>query len=288
MTNPIFLTAKRGPAITFAALSTVILIFLPIVSGVYLSAGKSNPAPKIANALLAKSEFRDAAANKLIENISKDSEGIEALLFEAKAKEIRAALSDAMGTKAFEDEVVVITQKAYNFYIDGDAQSGSIDIRPIASMALKAFSKVAPLLSLAEGQIKDIAPINLTSSKSDIDLKQIKTGFTGLVFVLWIGFILFSALYWRFASNLHNALKFSGIQSSVFAVISILIFLIGSAAGGSIGGNSADQLPQIAIPIVAQVLISPFLTLAILGLITTVALVGYLYTLVKKQLKPSN
>ena len=100
MTNTIFLTAKRGPAIAFAALSTVILIFLPIVSGVYLSVGKSNPAPKIANALLAKSEFRDAAANKLIENISKDSEGIQALLFEAKAKEIRVALSDAMGTKA--------------------------------------------------------------------------------------------------------------------------------------------------------------------------------------------
>jgi hypothetical protein len=61
--------------------------------------------------------------------------------------------------------------------------------------------------------------------------------------------------------------------------------LIGSATGGSIGGNSADQLPQIAIPIVAQALISPFLTLAILGFITTVALVGYLYKLVKKQLQ---
>ena len=99
---------------------------------------------------------------------------------------------------------------------------------------------------------------------------------------------MFSALYWRFASNLQNALKFSGIQSAIFAVISILIFLIGSAAGGSIGGNSADQLPQIAIPIVAQALISPFLTLAILGFITTMALVGYRYTVVKKQLKPSN
>jgi hypothetical protein len=264
------------------------LIFLPIVSGVYLAVGKSNPAPKIANALLAKSEFRDAAANKLIENISKDSEGIQALLFEAKAKEIRVALSDAMGTKAFEDEVVVITQKAYDFYVDGDAQSGSIDIRPIASMALKAFSKVAPLLSLAEGQIKDISPIALTSSKSDVDLKQIKNGFTWLVFLLWVGFILFSALYWRFASNLHNGLKFAGIQSAVFAAISILIFLIGSAAGGSIGGNSADQLPQIAIPIVAQALISPFLTLAILGFIVSAILVGYLFKMVRKQLKSSN
>jgi hypothetical protein len=64
--------------------------------------------------------------------------------------------------------------------------------------------------------------------------------------------------------------------------------LIGSAAGGSIGGNSADQLPQIAIPIVAQALISPFLTLAILGFITTMALVGYLFKMVRKQLKASN
>ena len=288
MTNPIFLTAKRGPAITFAVLSTVLLIILPIVSGVYLAVGKSNPAPKIAHSLLAKSELRDAAANKLIENISKDTKGAEALLFKAKGKEIREALSDAMGTKAFEDEVVVITQKAYDFYVDGDTQAATIDIRPIASMALTAISEVNPLFSLAKDQIKDIAPIDLKSGDSDINLVQIKKRFTGVVFVLWIGFILFSALYWRFASNLHNALKFSGIQSAIFAVISILIFLIGSAAGGSIGGNSADQLPQIAIPIVAQALISPFLTLAILGFITTMALVGYLYTLVKKQLKPSN
>lgn len=288
MTNPIFLTAKRGPAITFAVLSTVLLIILPIVSGVYLAVGKSNPAPKIAHSLLAKNEFRDAAANKLIESISKDTKGAEALLFKNKGKEIRVALSDAMGTKAFEDEVVGITHKAYDFYVDGDSQSATIDIRPIASMALTAISKVNPLFSLAEDQIKDIAPIDLKSGDSDINLVQIKKEFTGLVFVLWIGFILFSALYWRFTSNLHNGLKFAGIQSAVFAVISILIYLIGSAAGSSIASKSTDALPQIAIPIVAKAVISPFLTLAILGLTTTVALVGYLYTLVKKQLKPSN
>lgn len=288
MTNSIFLTAKRGPAIAFAVLSTVLLIVLPIVSGVYLAVGKSNPAPKIAHSLLAKSEFRDAAANKLIESISKDTKGAEALLFKNKGKEIRVALSDAMGTKAFEDEVVGITHKAYDFYVDGDTQAATIDIRPIASMALTAISKVNPLFSLAKDQIKDIAPIDLKSGDSDINLVQIKKEFTGLVFVLWIGFVLFSALYWRFASNLHNALKFAGIQSAVFAVISILIYLIGSAAGSSIGGNSTDQLPQIAIPIVAQALISPFLTLAILGLIATAILVGYLFTLVKKQLKPTN
>jgi len=288
MTNPIFLTAKRGPAITFALLSTLILIFLPIASGVYLAVGKSNPAPKIAHSLLAKSEFRDAAANKLVESISKDSKGAEALLFKEKAKEIRVAVSDAMGTKAFEDEVIGITHKAYDFYVDGDSQAATIDIRPIAAMALKAFSTVNPLFSLAKDQIKDIAPISLKSGDADIDLVQIKKAFTGLVFILWIGFILFSALYWRFASNFHNGLKFSGIQSAVFAVISILIYLIGSAAGGSIGSNSTESLAQIAIPIIAQSVISPFLTLAILGLITTVALVGYLYTLVKKQLKPSH
>ena len=82
MTNSLFLTARRGPAITFAVLSTVILIFLPIVSGVYLSVGKSNPAPKIANALLAKSEFRDAAANKLIENILMSNIEIKQILIE--------------------------------------------------------------------------------------------------------------------------------------------------------------------------------------------------------------
>lgn len=288
MKNPIFITAKRGPAITFAVLSTVILIFLPVVSGVYLAVGKSNPAPKIAHSLLVKSEFRDAAANKLIESISKDSKGAEALLFKAKGKEIRVALSDAMGTKAFEDEVVVITNKAYDFYVDGDSQAATIDIRPIAAMALTAISKVNPLFSLAEDQIKDIDPISLTSAKSDVDLKQIKDGFMWLVFLLWIGFILFSALYWRFASNLHNALKFSGIQSAVFAVISILIYLIGSAVGSNIDGNSADQLPQIAIPIIVQSVISPFLTLAFLGFIVSAMLVGYLFTLVKKQLKPGN
>jgi hypothetical protein len=74
MTNPIFLTAKRGPAIAFAVLSTGLLIVLPIVSGVYLAVGKSNPAPKIAHSLLAKSEFRDAAANKLIESIDPKEE----------------------------------------------------------------------------------------------------------------------------------------------------------------------------------------------------------------------
>ncbi|MSO32832.1 MAG: hypothetical protein EXQ80_00230 [Candidatus Nanopelagicaceae bacterium] len=57
MNSKIFLTAKRGPAIAFALLSTAILIFLPIVSGFYLAVGKSNPAPKIAHSLLAKSEF---------------------------------------------------------------------------------------------------------------------------------------------------------------------------------------------------------------------------------------
>jgi len=288
MTNPIFLTAKRGPAIAFAVLSTVLLIILPIVSGVYLAVGKSNPAPKIAHSLLAKSEFRDAAANKLIESISKDTEGAEALLFKDKGKEIRVALSDAMGTKAFEDEVVGITHKAYDFYVDGDTQAATIDIRPIASMALTAISEVNPLFSLAKDQIKDIAPIDLKSGESDIELVQIKKEFTGVVFVLWIGFILFSALYWRFASNLHNGLKFAGIQSAVFAVISILIYLIGSAVGSNIGSNSADQLPQIAIPIVAQSLLSPFLILAILGFITAAILVGYLFTLVKKQLKPSS
>lgn len=155
-------------------------------------------------------------------------------------------------------------------------------------MALKAFSKVASLFSLAEDQIKDIDLISLNSVKSDVDLKQIKGGFMWLVFLLWIGFILFSALYWKFPSNLHNVLKFSGIQSAVFVVISILIYLIGSAAGGSIGGNSADQLPQIAIPIVVQSVISPFLTLAFLGFIVSSMLVGYLFKMVRKQLKPTN
>lgn len=284
MTNPIFLTAKRGPAITFALLSTLILIILPIVSGVYLAVGKSNPAPKIAHSLLAKNEFRDAAANKLIESISKDTKGAEALLFKNKGKEIRVALSDAMGTKAFEDEVVGITHKAYDFYVDGDIQSATIDIRPIASMALTAISKVNPLFSLAEDQIKDIAPIALKSSKSDVNLKQIKNGFTGLVFVLWIGFILFSGLYWRFASNLHNGLKFAGIQSAVFAVISILIYLIGSAAGSSIASKSADALPQIAIPIVAKAVISPFLTLGVLGFVASGAIVGYLFLKIRGEL----
>ncbi|MCX6425583.1 MAG: hypothetical protein NTV47_02335 [Actinobacteria bacterium] len=284
MTNPIFLTAKRGPAITFALLSTLILIILPIVSGVYLAVGKSNPAPKIAHFLLAKSEFRDAAANKLIESISKDTKGAEALLFKAKGKEIRVALSDAMGTKAFEDEVVGITHKAYNFYVDGDSQSATIDIRPIASMALTAISKVNPLFSLAKDQIKDIAPIDLKSGDSDINLVQIKKEFTGLVFVLWIGFILFSALYWRFASNLHNGLKFAGIQSAVFAVISILIYLIGSAAGSSIASKTTDALPQIAIPIVAKAVISPFLTLGVLGFVASGAIVGYLFLKIRGEL----
>ena len=284
MTNPIFLTAKRGPAIAFALLSTLILIILPIVSGVYLAVGKSNPAPKIAHSLLAKSEFRDAAANKLIESISKDSKGVEALLFKANGKEIRVALSDAMGTKAFEDEIVGITHKAYDFYVDGDSQSATIDIRPIASMALTAISKVNPLFSLAKDQIKDIAPIDLKSGDSDINLVQIKKEFTGLVFVLWIGFILFTALYWRFASNLHNGLKFAGIQSAVFAVISILIYLIGSAAGSSIASKSTDALPQIAIPIVAKAVISPFLTLGVLGFVASGAIVGYLFLKIRGEL----
>jgi len=284
MTNPIFLTAKRGPAIAFALLSTLILIILPIVSGVYLAVGKSNPAPKIAHSLLAKSEFRDAAANKLIESISKDSKGVEALLFKANGKEIRVALSDAMGTKAFEDEIVGITHKAYDFYVDGDSQSATIDIRPIASMALTAISKVNPLFSLAKDQIKDIAPIDLKSGDSDINLVQIKKEFTGLVFVLWIGFILFTALYWRFASNFHNGLKFSGIQSAVFAVISILIYLIGSAAGSSIASKSTDALPQIAIPIVAKAVISPFLTLGVLGFVASGAIVGYLFLKIRGEL----
>ena len=288
MTNAILLTAKRGPAITFAVLSTAILIFLPIVSGVYLSVGKSNPAPKIAHSLLAKSEFRDAAANKLIESISKDSKGVEALLFKEKAKEIRVAVSDAMGTKAFEDEVIGITHKAYDFYVDGNSKASSIDIRPIALLALDAFSTVTPLFSVAKDQIKDLAPIDLKSGDADINLVQIKKQFTGIVFILWMGFILFSALYWRFASNLHNGLKFAGIQSAVFAVISILIYLIGSAVGGNIGADSGDTLAQLAIPIIVQSAISPFLTLAILGFIVSAILVGYLFKMVREQIKPIN
>ena len=282
MTEQILYKSRRGLAVTAGIFVFLLATLLPIVSGVWSIAGSGNPITPVTHSLLASEEFRNTAGQEFVTKALKDASGDEKRLLTEKGKNIAQALSGLLGQPAFETELNKITATAYEYFSNGAKSPTTIDVKPIANMALAALTQVDKEFANLKKEIGKLKPIDLKPQASGPDIVQIRK-ILNLVFFAVLGlFLIFNLIYLRYSRSVTAALRVIGSEFIYCGVIGLVINLVGSSVVKSQAAKSTEPIAQVAIPIVARQELAIFMTIGIVGLVVGLALQALSYTKFKK------
>lgn len=267
MTNPNWFKSQRGIALSASILMFILATLLPAITGFWSLLGKSNPAVPITHSLLRNSDFRSVAGQEFVNKLSSDATGDAKSLLAKKSNEISAAVSDLLSQPAFESEVDKITNTAYEFYVNGSQNAASIDVKPLASLALSSLSQVDKQFSKLKKEVDKVKPIELKPLENGPNFSQIRKNINLIFYLVLVFFILLNLLYVRYAKNLPSALRIVGSQFVYTGVIGLAINLVGNSVVSNIAEKNSQPLAKVAIPIVAHQELGIFMTFGGIALI---------------------
>ena len=282
MPTELLFKSRRRLAVTAGIFVFLLASILPIVTGVWSIAGFGNPITPITHALLTSTDFRNTAGEEFVRKALKDAAGDEKQLLTQKGKDISRALSNLLGEQAFESEINKVTTTAFDYFSTGAKMQTSIDMKPIANMALSALTNVDKDFSNLKEEIMKLKPITLKPQTSGPDIVQIRKILNLVFFGFIFLFVLLNLIYLRYSQSLSSALRTIGSEFIYFGVISLIINLVGGSVVKSVAEKNSDPLAQVAIPIVAREELAIFMTIGIVGLVVGAVLQVLTFTKFKK------
>lgn len=265
-------TARRGPAVTFAILTTVVGLLFSIALGVWLSVGAGNPATRAIHALADDAAFRDEAATFFVDKLTEDAGGDADAVLTRNEAAVMAALSDLIGTPEFTSELDSISDSARRWFVDGDRASASISLKPVVTQMVGTLEGVDPEFGALREGIASLDDLDLAGDGGNSpQFGGILTAMLGAVVGL---FVVAAACAYGYARMARSAAGAATTAGGILLGIGILMagaWFGATAAASSAASTQDEAVARTAIPIVASALASPFRTVGAVWLFLGIA-----------------
>jgi len=268
-----FFTARRGHAVAFTILTTLIGVLFSVVLGAWLAIGVGNPATRAINALADDAVFRERAATDVVETLADNAGGSAfGVLLTRHKTDIVAALSDLTDKPEFTRELEGITDSARRWFVDGDPSTASFSLQPIASQLVDTLEGVDPEFGVLRVGVAFLPDVNLASDGRNSP--RLRNFLSGLLIALVVLLVLLASCSFGLARNATSAAGASTTFGGILVGIGFFMIGIWFAAlttASSVALSRDEEIARTAIPIVASSLVSPLRTVGVAWIVIGVS-----------------
>ena len=268
----IFLKARKGGSIPAMAFFAIFFTLLSILGTVYISVGIGNPVNKVTHNLWSNEKFRVDAGNHFVSKALETATGEERKILLKKGLQISKTVTSFLANPIFHQEADQISNVVYNYYASGSTSKQTVDVKPLANLALLGLESVDPQFSQLKKELDKIKPIKLEPQKSGPNPVNIKSTFTLVTLLLLLLSLLTLFLFSLFADSLKSLLRKVGVTVFVSGILLLVINIVGAAVVSHQATTATDSLARVAIPVAAHPLLAPFMTFGILEVMIGLAL----------------
>lgn len=269
-----FFRARRGPAVAFAVVLSILALLFSLALGVLLSVGTGNPATRAIHALTEDAEFRDEAARFFVAKLSEGAEGDASQVLTRNEAAVTAVLADLIGSESFTSELDAISDSARAWFVDGDPASRRVSVLGPVSQMVDSLETVDPQFGALRDGLAGLDRLDLGGDGGDSP----KLGrIIGVVLLATLALLVLvvatGAGYARVAASSSGAMRTFGVLFASTGALLIAVWFAATTAVESVASSQDEALARIAIPTAASAVVSPFRTLGAAWLLVGAALV---------------
>lgn len=267
-----FFKQKRVGAIPGMIFLVLFFTLLSILGSVSLALDTGNPLNKMTHNLWESKTFKTNAGKYFVSKNLESSTGDERTLLLEKGPQISTALTQLLGNPLFHRELDKISNEVYAYYAGESKKEQSVDLRPIANLALTGLASIDPQFKDLKKEIDKIKPFKLRPQIDGPNVAQILTVLHLALVSLFILACSMLFLYLIFAKSRKEALRWLGVLLLIEGLFLIALFSITKSLIAQQASTSTESLVREALPLGAQPLLAPFLTLGVTELFIGLAL----------------
>ena len=268
---------KRAGAIPSALFFTVFFTLFSIIGSVYLAIGIGNPVNKATGSLIASESFKRDAGSYFVSKALETAKGDERKVLTQKGPEISKTITAFLGNPIFHSQLNQMSDTAFHYYTSGTKVAQSIDVKPLADLALLGLIAVDPQFAQLKKELDKIKPIDLKPQSNGPDAASVKSDLTLAVLLLLLLSLLTLFLYLLFAKQGKAAARTVAYILLGDGLFLIVINIVAKAIVNSQATKATETLAREAIPIAATPLLSPLFSLGLFEIIVALILYGLTY-----------
>ena len=269
-----FFLARRGPAVAFAVVLSVLAIVFSLALGVLISVGTGNPATRAIHALTEDPEFRDEAAAFFVDKLSEGAEGDASLILTRNEAAVTAVLAGLIGSESFTTELDAISDSARRWFVDGDPASRRISVAAPVAQMVDSLETVDPQFGALRDGLAELERIDLGGdSGTSPELGRIIDIVLVATLALLALVVATGAGYARMAASSRGATRTFGILAASCGALLVGVWFAAVRIVESAASSQDEALARIAIPTAASAVASPFRTLGAAWIVVGAALV---------------
>ncbi|CAB4915613.1 unannotated protein [freshwater metagenome] len=263
----LFLKAKRAGSIPSLIFFVIFFTLFSILGSVFLALESGNPINKVTHSLYGSQSFNEEAGKYVVNKFLEKSTGEERTIFLEKGPQISTAVTNLLGNPLFHQEADKISEVVYSYYAMGSKEIKSVDVRPIANLALAGLVNIDPQFKELNKELDKIKPIKLKAQKDGPDVAQIRSILNLAIVLLLVLSFAMLFLYVMFARSRKDTLRWPGLVLFLQGVSLTSIFLVANSLIANQVNTSKDSLLRIGLPLAAHPLLAPFMLVGLLELI---------------------
>ena len=269
--------SKRSGAIPSAIFFTIFFTLFSIIGSLYLAIGIGNPVNKVTSSLIASESFKKDAGTYFVSKALETAKGDERKVLTQKGPAISQTITAFLGNPIFHSELNQISDTAYHYYTNGTKVAQSIDVKPLANLALLGLVAVDPQFSQLKKELDKIKPIDLKPQTNGPDAASVKSDITLVLFLLLLLSLVTLFLYLLFAKSGRSAARTTAYILLGDGIFLIIINIVAKAIVSSQATKATELLAREAIPIAASPLLSPLFSIGLFEVIVGAILYGLTY-----------
>ena len=269
--------SKRAGAIPSAIFFTIFFTLLSIIGSLYLAIGIGNPVNKATDSLIASQSFKHDAGTYFVTKALETAKGDERKVLTEKGPAISQTITAFLGNPIFHSELNQISDTAYHYYTSGTKVPQSIDVKPLANLALLGLVAVDPQFAQLKKELDKIKPIDLKPQNNGPDAASVKSDLTLVVLLLLLLSLLTLFLYLLFAKKGKSAARTVAYILLGDGLLLLVINIVAKSIVSNQATKATETLAREAIPIAASPLLSPLFSLGLFEVIIALILYGVTY-----------
>jgi hypothetical protein len=258
-----FFKDRHALRATYGILTSVLLFLVVFLAGPVLSVENSESAKNLVPTLLANPDVRVSLANKILDQISKDSSDKQInLIIRVGRPLLVPAISANLSSPATIVELQNDVELGYRFVTTNESIT-TIPIKPLFASLLAAMGKVDPLFKNSKKTLKDVKPITLTRDRNTAKigtwLSYARAGYIALIILLAISLFFFV----RFSTSGKRALRGIGKRVLAVGILSIVQFIVIAIVASAFARKATEPLVKTVVPVAARALFSYYESIGI-------------------------
>ena len=269
--------SKRAAAVPSAIFFTIFFTLFSMIGSLYLAIGIGNPVNKATGSLIASQNFKDDAGTYFVTKALETAKGDERKVLTEKGTAISQTITAFLGNPIFHSELNQISDTAYHYYTSGTKVPQSIDVKPLANLALLGLVAVDPQFAQLKKELDKIKPIDLKPQTNGPDAASVKSDLTLVVLLLLLLSLLALFLYLLFAKKGKSAARTVAYILLGDGLLLLVINIVAKSIVSNQATKATETLAREAIPIAASPLLSPLFSLGLFEVIIALILYGVTY-----------